>query len=109
MTTTAVPETVEEVGEETETGAVARTDLIPPYKVIFLNDNVTTMDFVVAILMNLFHLDQTTAVRVMLEVHHTGAAVVAILPMEEAELRQQQVHEAARAAGFPLRCLIEPA
>ena len=38
-----------------------------------------------------------------------GAVVVAILPLEEAELRQHQVHEAARAAGFPLRCLIEPA
>jgi ATP-dependent Clp protease adaptor protein ClpS len=103
--TTALPETVEEVG----TGETARTDLLPPYKVIFLNDNVTTMEFVVKILMGLFHMDQPTAVRVMLEVHHTGAAVVAVLPMEEAELRQQQVHEAAQAAGFPLRCLIEPA
>ncbi|MBI3620894.1 MAG: ATP-dependent Clp protease adaptor ClpS [Nitrospirae bacterium] len=54
-------------------------------------------------------MDRVTAMRVMLEVHHTGSAVVAVLPMEEAELRQQQVHEAARAAGFPLRCLIEPA
>jgi len=105
MTTTATPETIEEI----DTGGASKTDLIPPYKIIFLNDNVTTMEFVVAILMSLFHLDQTTAVQVMLEVHQTGAAVVAILPLEEAELRQQQVHEAARAAGFPLRCLIEPA
>jgi ATP-dependent Clp protease adaptor protein ClpS len=105
MTTTAVPDTI----EETETVGASRTDLIPPYKIVFLNDNVTTMEFVVSILMSLFHLDQPTAVRLMLEVHHTGAAVVAVLPLEEAELRQQQVHEAARAAGFPLRCVIEPA
>jgi len=105
MTVTATPETVEEVG----TGEASRADLLPPYKVIFLNDNKTTMEFVVKILMSLFRLDQATAVRIMLEVHNTGAAVVAILPLEEAELRQQQVHEAARAAGFPLRCVIEPA
>jgi ATP-dependent Clp protease adaptor protein ClpS len=77
--------------------------------VILLNDNVTTMEFVVKILMGVFHLDQPTAVRVMLEVHNSGAAVVAVLALEEAELRQQQVHEAALAAGFPLRCLVEPA
>ncbi|HXZ25314.1 MAG TPA: ATP-dependent Clp protease adaptor ClpS [Nitrospiria bacterium] len=105
MTTTALPDTI----EETETVGGSRTDLIPPYKIVFLNDDVTTMEFVVGILMSLFHLDQPTAVRLMLEVHHTGAAVVAVLPLEEAELRQQQVHEAARAAGFPLRCVIEPA
>jgi ATP-dependent Clp protease adaptor protein ClpS len=105
MTTTATPDTIEEV----QTGGASRADLAPPYKVIFLNDDTTTMEFVVAILMNLFRMDRVTAMRVMLEVHHTGAAVVAVLPMEEAELRQQQVHEAARAAGFPLRCLIEPA
>jgi ATP-dependent Clp protease adaptor protein ClpS len=113
MTTTATPEVIEEVGEEVgeevKISDAARTDLAPPYKVIFLNDNVTTMEFVVALLMNLFHLDRSMAMRIMLEVHHTGAAVVAVLPLEEAELRQQQVHEAARAAGFPLRCLIEPA
>jgi len=104
-TTTAVPETIEEI----ETGGKSRADLAPPYKILFLNDDVTTMEFVVKILMALFQLDQATAVRIMLEVHHTGAAVVAVLPLEEAELRQQQVHEAARAAGFPLRCVIEPA
>jgi len=108
MTITA-PDTVEEVVEEIAAGGASRTDLVPPYKVIFLNDDVTTMDFVVAILMNVFRMDRAAAMRIMLEVHQTGAAVVAVLPMEEAELRQQQVHEAARAAGFPLRCLIEPA
>jgi ATP-dependent Clp protease adaptor protein ClpS len=82
---------------------------IPPYKVIFLNDDVTTMDFVVHILITLFKKDRTTAVGLMLEVHHHGSAVVEILPLEEAELRQHQVHDAARHAGFPLRCAIEPA
>lgn len=105
MTTTATPETIEEIG----TGKFPKVELPPPYKVVFLNDPVTTMEFVVKILMSIFQKDRATATRLMLEVHHTGAAVVAILPLEEAELRQQQVHEAARAAGFPLSCRIEPA
>jgi len=103
MSATALP------GAEETTERIDRADLIPPYKIIFLNDDVTTMEFVIKVLMTLFKLEQDTAIRLMLEVHHTGAAVVAVLPMEEAELRQQQVHDAARAAGFPLRCLIEPA
>jgi ATP-dependent Clp protease adaptor protein ClpS len=101
----AVPDTIEETGVEDST-SVQR---IPLYKVIFLNDNVTTMDFVVHILITLFKKDPTTAFGLMLEVHHKGSAVVDILPLEEAELRQHQVHDAARHAGFPLRCVIEPA
>jgi len=83
----AVPDTIEETGVEDS----------------------TTMDFVVHILITLFKKDRTTAVGLMLEVHHKGSAVVDILPLEEAELRQHQVHDVARHAGFPLRCVIEPA
>jgi|SRR3990172_8486932 len=101
----AVPGTIEETGIEDAT----RVQKIPPYKVIFLNDDVTTMDFVVHILIAVFKKDSETALRLMLEVHHRGSAVVDILPLEEAELRQHQVHDAARNAGFPLRCVIEPA
>ena len=101
----AVPDTVEEASVENSI-SVQR---IPLYKVIFLNDAVTTMDFVIHILITLFKKDHTTAVGLMLEVHHKGSAVVDILPLEEAELRQHQVHDAARHAGFPLRCVIEHA
>jgi len=101
----AVPGTIEETDIEDAT----RVHRIPPYKVIFLNDDVTTMDFVIHVLITLFKKDIETAVRLMLEVHHLGSAVVDILPLEEAELRQHQVHEAARGARFPLRCVIEPA
>lgn len=103
------PTTLPDAGQDVAAGEISRADLRPPYKVVFLNDDVTTMDFVVKILMSLFRLDQPSAVRIMLEVHQTGAAVAAVLPLEEAELRQHQVHEAAAAAGFPLRCVIEPA
>ncbi|HTN43022.1 MAG TPA: ATP-dependent Clp protease adaptor ClpS [Nitrospiria bacterium] len=101
--------TITQPGTIQETDEAIREKTLPPYKVIFLNDNVTTMDFVVHILIAIFKKDPATAVELMLETHNTGAAVVDVLPLEEAELRQQQTIEAARSAGFPLRCVIEPA
>ncbi len=83
--------------------------LIPPYKVILLDDPVTTMEFVVDVLIRFFQKDPPTATRLMWEVHTTGASHVATLPLEQAEMKQAQVHHAAKAAGFPFRCAIEPA
>jgi ATP-dependent Clp protease adaptor protein ClpS len=103
MPTTTFPGTIQETDE------AIRAQTIPPYKVILLNDDVTTMDFVIYVLIAVFKKDPTTAVELMLETHNTGAAVVDVLPLEEAELRQQQTHSAAHSAGFPLRCVIEPA
>lgn len=105
MSGVAVPGTIEEI----ETGEETRVEKIPPYKVIFLNDDVTTMDFVVYVLMTVFRKEQQTAFSLMLEIHHKGSAVVDILPLEEAELRQSQVHSMARKEGYPLRCVLEPA
>jgi len=87
------------------------TDLekVPLYKVIFLDDPKTTMEFVVRILVRLFGKDPDTAARLMWEVHTWGASHVATLSKEQAELKQDQVHAAARAEGFPFRCVIEPA
>ena len=82
--------------------------LIPPYKVILLDDPVTTMEFVVNVLIRFFQKDSPTAARLMWEVHTVGASHVATLPLEQAEMRQAQVHEAAKSAGFPFRCVIEP-
>ncbi len=53
--------------------------------------------------------DPQTAYRLMLEVHTRGSSHVATLSKEQAELKQEQVHAAARAEGFPFRCVIEPA
>ena len=103
MQTTTLPETIEDIGEK------ITTVQIPPYKVIFLNDDVTTMDFVIHLLLSIFKKDPSTAVQLMLETHNSGSAIVDIIPREEAELRQELTHSAARAAGFPLRCIIEPA
>ncbi|MBI3611493.1 MAG: ATP-dependent Clp protease adaptor ClpS [Nitrospirae bacterium] len=103
MTETTLPGAIQETDE------AIRAQTIPPYKVIFLNDDITTMEFVVYALITIFKKDPETAVELMLETHNTGAAIVDVLPLEEAELRQLQTHTAARSAGFPLRCVIEPA
>lgn len=102
MATILLPDAGIEVREDSD------VELIPRYKIIFLNDNVTTMDFVVRTLIMVFKKDKMTAVRLMLEVHHNGAAVVDVLPLEQAELRQQQTHSMAQQEGCPLRCIIEP-
>jgi ATP-dependent Clp protease adaptor protein ClpS len=67
------------------------------------------MEFVVYVLITVFRKDHQAAFLLMLETHHQGSAVVAVLPFEEAELRQSQVHSMASKEGFPLRCIIEPA
>ena len=89
------------VGEETKVS--------PPWRVILHNDDVTTMDFVVHLLVTLFAKPQADAVRLMLEVHRTGAATVATCPQERAELYVEQVHSLARARGFPLTATAESA
>lgn len=103
MPTVTQPDTIQDIDD------LVHEETIPPYKVIFLNDDVTTMDFVVLLLVGIFKKEASSAAQLMLEIHDSGAAVVDILPLEEAELRQEQTHSASRSAGFPLRCLVEPA
>lgn len=105
MKSIALPDTLPDISEAVESGL----EEIPPYKVILLDDNVTTMEFVVQLLIEIFGKDLETAQRLMWEVHRQGAAQAAVLSKEQAELKQEQVHTAAHAAGFPFRCVIEPA
>ncbi len=84
------------------------TALCPMYKVFLHNDPVTSMVFVVRVLMNIFHLQQNTAVDVMYEAHHDGIAFVVALPFEQAEFRVARAHSLARAVGYPLTFTYEP-
>lgn len=81
--------------------------LMPQFKVIFLNDSVTTMEFVVRILIRLFEKDMDTAVHHTYEVHNLGSSHVVTLPLERAEFKRDQVHNAARSEGFPFQCVLE--
>lgn len=77
------------------------------YKVIMHNDDFTTMDFVVEILIDVFHKDNAEAERLMLLVHKSGKATVGIYPYDIAVTKVQVSKERAKQAGFPFRLTIE--
>ncbi|GAB6163473.1 ATP-dependent Clp protease adaptor ClpS [Desulfothermus naphthae] len=79
----------------------------PKYKVLLHNDDYTTMDFVVDILMRVFHKSKEEAVAIMLNVHKKGVGVCGIYPAEIAETKVALVHKMARKKGFPLKCTME--
>ena len=87
-----------------------RTDLREPrrYKVIIHNDDFTTMDFVVMVLMTVFHKSQTEAEQLMLQVHHSDQAVVGIYSYDVAQSKIQRATMMAREEGFPLRLTCQP-
>ena len=78
------------------------------YKVIFHNDDYTTMEFVVDALKTFFHKTDAEAVHIMLTVHKTGAGVAGVYTRDVAETKAQQVMEYARENGMPLLLTTEP-
>jgi ATP-dependent Clp protease adaptor protein ClpS len=84
------------------------TRVAPRWKVILLNDDVTTFEFVIDLLVRLFHKEWREAVRLTHEVHETGSAVVEITSFERAELYVEQIRSTARPSGFPLCATLEP-
>jgi ATP-dependent Clp protease adaptor protein ClpS len=82
--------------------------LAPQCRVLIHNDDVTPMDFVVLTLLEVFKKNEADAIEIMLTAHNTGVALVAVLPLEEAELRVDQAHSKARTAKYPLTFTCEP-
>ena len=77
------------------------------YRVILLNDNYTTMEFVVDVLMGVFRKQEEDAVQIMLDVHNKGKGTVGVYPWDIAQTRLHQVHSLAREHEFPLKCIVE--
>lgn len=80
----------------------------PMYKVIYLNDNQTTMEFVIETLVEFFDYTAQTAIQITEDIHSAGSAVVAVLPYEIAEQKGIEVTVHARHNDFPLQVKLEP-
>jgi len=77
------------------------------WKVILLNDETTTMEFVTMILTTYFGMTEEQATEMMIKIHEEGSAVVAVYPYELAEQKGVEVTLAARRDGYPLEVRIE--
>lgn len=84
-----------------------RKELPPQYKVILHNDDYTTMEFVVEILITVFGKPLEKATQTMLNIHNKGNAVCGIYSREIAETKVETVHHLASSRGFPLKSTME--
>ena len=102
MTTTAEPKIVPKIKPKSDIPEPVR------YNVIYINDEVTTQEFVVETLVIIFNYTQIAAEEMTLKVHKEGSAVVATMPYEMAEQKGVEVTMLARNNGFPLVVKLEP-
>lgn len=77
------------------------------YKVLLLNDDYTSMDFVVEVLMNIFHKSYSEAETIMLEVHRKDRGLCGVYTYEVAETKVMQVGKLAKEQGYPLKAMME--
>jgi ATP-dependent Clp protease adaptor protein ClpS len=96
-----------EVVTETKTNINEELKEPPMFKVIYLNDNQTSMDFVIGSLIEFFDYTEETAEAITLDIHNIGSATVAVLPYELAEQKGVEVTLSARANNFPLQVRLE--
>ena len=79
------------------------------YKVVLLNDDYTTMEFVVSVLETVFDKSPAESFRIMMHVHQQGRGIAGVYPWDVAETKTETVTSLAREAGYPLRAVTEPA
>ena len=77
------------------------------YQVMLINDDYTTMEFVVEILMFVFNKSAEKSMQIMLKVHREGMGLCGVYTYEVAETKVDTVHALAREKGFPLKCTME--
>lgn len=81
----------------------------PQYRVIYVNDDVTTLEFVIETLVQMFDYSHEDAEDKARQINHDGSGTIIVLPYELAEQKGIEVTMLARANGFPLQVRIEPA
>ena len=79
------------------------------YKVVLLNDDYTTMEFVIRVLESVFQKSPAEAFRIMMHVHVQGRGIAGVYPWEIAETKADTVTALARDAQYPLRAAVEEA
>lgn len=79
------------------------------YQVVLLNDDYTTMEFVVNVLESVFQKSPAEAFQIMMHVHKNGRGLAGVYPWEVAETKVETVTSMARESGFPLKAITEPA
>lgn len=80
----------------------------PMFKVVYLNDNTTSMEFVIESLIEYFDYSAETAEKITVDIHQSGSACVAVLPYELAEQKGIEVTLSARSQNYPLQIKLEP-
>jgi ATP-dependent Clp protease adaptor protein ClpS len=95
----------------TELDTPVKTQIHEPgmWNVVLYNDDSTSMEFVVLVLMQIFHKSYEAAAALMIEIHEQGHGVAGTYPYELAHAKQEDVIYSARGHGYPLRCEIEQA
>ncbi len=99
-------------GNEAQTVGIAtrikpKTKKPDMFKVLLLNDDYTPMEFVIQILLDVFHRDRDTAMRIMLHVHQKGVGICGVYSYEIAETKVAKVIKSARQNQHPLQCTME--
>jgi ATP-dependent Clp protease adaptor protein ClpS len=96
-----------------QTGDLVKERVVPKkqdpvlYKVFLINDDYSTMDFVILVLEQVFTKSPAEAYRIMMHVHTQGLGLAGVYPWEVAETKVDTVTAMAKEAGFPLRAVIE--
>ncbi len=85
----------------------SKNDEPPMYKVLLHNDDYTTMEFVVEVLITVFGKSLEKATQIMLNIHNKGQGMCGIYPRQIAETKVETVHSLARSKGFPLKSTLE--
>jgi ATP-dependent Clp protease adaptor protein ClpS len=103
--------TPDEPGSLSEPGVGTEQEIREPkmYRVILYNDDYTTMDFVIEVLMSIFHKPALDATRIMLDVHKKGRGICGVYSYDIAATRVVRVHQLAQKREFPLKCSLEEA
>ncbi|WP_031485250.1 ATP-dependent Clp protease adapter ClpS [Maridesulfovibrio frigidus] len=95
--------------EDSDSNVLFKDELKEPrkYKVLLHNDDYTSMEFVIAVLVQVFRKTEEESTDIMLKVHNDGFGICGIYTAEVAETRVEMVRQLATQAGFPLKCSIE--